>query len=269
MPFQDGGDPTDDYVRRWFIPLDALVRRSGGTPGQIDALLEAGAAPGIVYSRSAKGLWWSALGAFAGKIAAVPDTDGAHWYAPSALYWLRRALVMLRSGMAPDAAAQANAAEFCDQFVAALASEPLARHNYPMAFPEHRLDEAAARDAAQAEWRAWIAGAYAVCLRSFTGQSCVAKESLARHIRTQMNGEASRDPDLELLDSVERLSVWLMPFAPFERPVGTPGIAIDKVFALLALGNDEPYAYPDPAPKLADRPMETPANPGPNLASVE
>lgn len=235
---------TARYVRRWFVPFEELVRRSGGTAAQANALIAAGAAPGIIYSVSPSGGWWSALGAFSGKAPPNPPVGGEHWYAPAALYWLRRGRLLLGEGMSVHEAAATNRAAFCDQFLAALAEEPLARANFPTAFEGDSVDEAGARSAAEAEWAAWISGAYAVCLRSFTGQSCIAKESLARHIRTTwpVDVEPVQAPGIDALDAMERLSVWLMPFAPFERLSGTPGIAIDRMLAVLDLGEDDPFA---------------------------
>ena len=234
---------TTAYVRHWFIRFDDLVRRAGGMADQIDALIAAGAAPGIVYSQEPAGDWWSALGGFVGKLPATPPAEGDHWYAPSALYWLRRGLLLLRAKHTAEESAIANRDAFRQQFIAALGMQDQAPANYPSAFDDNgNVDLAGATSLADAEWRGWTSGAYAVCLRSFTGQSCVAKESLARYLRTQFESGADRASDVELLDALERLSVWLMPFAPFERPGGTPGFAIDKVLAALRLGNDEPYA---------------------------
>ena len=47
--------------------------------------------------------------------------------------------------------------------------------------------------------------------------------------------------DVELLDLIERLNFVMLPFAPFERPVCTPGVTIDRVLELLWLGCEEPY----------------------------
>lgn len=235
------------YVERWFIPFSALVRRSGGTPGQVRDLLQAGATAGVVYSEDHDGTWWSALGGFVGKMPPAPPANGVHWYAPASIYWLRRGLLFLREGLTPPQAAAANLETFKLQFSHALASEPLARFNYPDAFTGQDIDPAGAQSAAAREWAAWISGAYAVCLSSFTGQSCVIKESVGRFLRTQSDNRDKCVSDLQMLDCVERLSAWLMPFAPSERSSGTPGIAIDRVITEMRLGCEEPYGSPDDA----------------------
>jgi hypothetical protein len=34
----------------------------------------------------------------------------------------------------------------------------------------------------------------------------------------------------------------MLPFAPWERPVGTPGVTIDRLLRDLSLGGELPYA---------------------------
>jgi hypothetical protein len=230
----------DHYVRAWFIPFETLVRRTGGTEDQVRALIEAGAAPGPIYAFQEAEGWWSALSAFKGEQAAVPSTGSTAWYTPAAIYWLRRAFLVLRSGASPAAAAASNREAFIGQFVEALKVEPLSAANYPQCFPDGTLDLAAAREAGASEWANWQNGSFAVCLRSFTGTAVVTKESFARRLRTELAGERTM-PDAELLDMAERLASVMMPFAPFERPICTPGVTIDRLVETLGLGDEEPY----------------------------
>jgi hypothetical protein len=231
---------TEFYLRRWFIPYANFVERSGGSPAEVEALLEAKVAPGLIYALAPNGDCWSALAAFVGKAQPEIAPEALHFYAPSSLYWLRRALLLLRDGASPEAAAAINQHAFAAQFIAALGSEPLAKDNYPTAFAEGGLDQVEAERLAAAEWKAWVSGGYAVCLRSFTGESCVVKESLARHLRTSAdNADISK---IEVIDAMERLAVYLMPFAPFERPSGTPGFAIDNLLTAMNLGSEQPYS---------------------------
>lgn len=234
-------DQTADYVEKWFIPYDALVRRSGATADQIQSLIAAGAAPGIVYSQGADGKWWSALGAVTGKNPPSPTEDGQHWFSPGALYWLRRALLIVRSGKSAAEAAAGNRDAFVAQFIAALKETPEASGNFTEIFADGELNEDKAREAAIAEWADWINGSYCVCLRSFSGESCVRKESLARYLKMQyVDGQASA-PELHILDKMEQLQLLLMPFAPFERPTSTCGLAVDRLLTILELGVEEPY----------------------------
>lgn len=234
-------DPTLSYVSEWFLALETLIRRSGGTAAQVRQLLKSRAAPGIVYAQAADGSWWSALGSRTGKFAPAPPDDGTRWYAPAALYWIRRGLLALRTGITAQEAARRNKDHFERQFVNALAAEPLAPHAFPTAFAEGRVDLNSARAIAATEWDSWRYGGYAVCLRSFTGTTCVQKEALGAFLRSQRQGEGDQASDDDVLDLVERLDLLLLPFAPFQRPTGTPGVAVDRVLAALLLGVAEPY----------------------------
>ena len=229
------------YLHNHFIPWDALVRRAGGSEIEIASLIEAKAAPGIVYCLNSNGECWSALAAFVGTAQPERSSDGMAFYASSAIYWLRRGRLLMRDGLNANSAASANRDGFLEQFSAALQAEPLAAENYPEVFPSGRFDSHSAREAGLKEWAGWISGAYAVCLRSFTGTTCVTKEALARRLRTQFVDGAPDIGSVEALDLVERLSTFLMPFAPFERTNGTPGRAVDRVLTFLNLGNDEPF----------------------------
>ncbi len=229
------------YVHQWFVPFDTLVRRSGGSREQISALIEAGAAPGAIYALSPDGGWWSALDAFEGEGSSEPPAGSECWYTPAALYWLRRALLARREGASPAEAAERNRDAFIDQFIAALKAEPLASDNYPEAFNGDRLNVDLAGRIGITEWDNWRTGAYAVCLRSFTGATCVTKESLAKNIKAELAGEQRTVDEYELLDLTERLNSVMLPFAPTERPTRTPGVTVDRVFELLKLGREEPY----------------------------
>ena len=232
---------TETYVRRWFVSFETLVRRSGGTAREIEALIAVGAAPGPIYARCPDGRWWSTLDAFRGRGSAERPPGSECWYTPAALYWLRRALLAVRAGASPGEAAERNRDAFIAQFIEALKAEPLASANYPEAFDGGTLDADAARRIGVAEWDDWRTGAYAVCLRSFTGTASVAKESLAKKIKAELAAPARTMSDFELLDLVERLNLVLLPFAPFERPTCTAGLTLDRVLELLKLGVEEPY----------------------------
>ena len=234
---------TTEYVERWFVPFTTIVRRSGACSGEVRSLLDAGAAPGIIYSRSAGGVWWSALGSRTGIFEPVPPPDGSHWYAPAALYWLRHGKVTLRAGGTVEQAAAANRDRVVCQFLAALATEPLAEHAFPDAFVAGRVDAAAASDVATYEWQSWLRGGYAVCLRSFTGSTCVQKEALGQVLKRQRIDGADEIADEILLDLIERLNALMLPFAPFQRPTGTPGLAVDRLLDIMGLGLEEPYRH--------------------------
>jgi hypothetical protein len=239
-------DLTSCYVERWFVTKEALANQCGLSEQALDELLNAKAAPGVVYSRNVSGEWWSALAGYTGKSPSAPAAGGEDRYAPAAVYWLRRAVLIMRDGSSAEEAAAQNRKDFAAQFVDALESEPLAPTNYPDAFENGVVKIAMATSIANQEWDAWTSGAYAVCLRSFTGQSCVAKESLARFLRVNAQAGGMSHPPIEVLDQIERLSIWLMPFAPFEREQGTPGLAIDMNLEHLKLGRENPYGFAQP-----------------------
>jgi hypothetical protein len=148
----------------------------------------------------------------------------------------------LKQGLSVEDAAARNRACFIDAFVRALAEEPLALVAFPAAFPNERLDSDAAVRCAAAEWESWIDGGYAVCLRRFSGESCVRKESLAKRIRLHLDQAPGYHLDAAaLFDLVERLESLVLPFAPWQRDGGTPGRAIDAPLAQLGLGVELPY----------------------------
>jgi hypothetical protein len=234
----------ETYVAKHFIDFETFVRRCGGSADQVEALLAAKAAPGVIYSQSQDGFWWSALAGYVGASDASPPAGGTDWYAPSAVWWVRRAILTSRAGMDPQGAANLNQDTFIEQFFEALTSVAHAKLNYPICFENETLATNAARQVALKEWEGWVSGAYAVCLAAFSGESCVRKEVYAWRIRNHHdNSDASLLlSSTELFDLTEQLASLLMPFAPFERSSGTPGKAIDRTLAALNVGIEEPYA---------------------------
>jgi hypothetical protein len=223
------------YVQRWFLPPELFCRQIGAAPDLVEKLIDAGAMPGPIYAEH-DGAWWSALG------ATEPPPPGGRCYAPAALWWGRRAMLSLKQGRSIDEAAARNRTHFIAAFVRALAEEPLALVAFPDAFPDERLDAGAAARCAVPEWESWIRGGYAVCLRRFSGESCVRKESLGKRIRLHMDRVPGYHLDDDsLFDLVERLESLVLPFAPWQRDVGTPGRAIDGPLAQLGLGIELPY----------------------------
>ena len=129
---------------------------------------------------------------------------------------------------------------FAEAFVVALGQQRHARVAFAACFSGDAVDSETARPAAYDEWKSWIAGGYGVCLRVFTAETCVAKESLGAWLKTAI-GEPGHDA-ADLLATAEQLAGLLLPFAPWQRPVGTPGRTIDRLLRELCLGDDRPYA---------------------------
>lgn len=226
------------YVSRWFLNKDAFLSSSGASETQFEDLLAAGAMPGVIYSQSSDGDWWSILGA--AEDSAAP-AGGEDWYSPAAVWWCRRAILAIRQGSSAEAAAQVNKEHFLKGFVGSLALEPLAKRAFPSAFLGDRV-ETSARKVAEAEWDSWISGGYAVCLRRFSAETCIRKESLGHCVREHFAGaEENRLDDQTLFDLVERLEALILPFSPWERPNCTPGKAVDPALEFLQLGREYPY----------------------------
>lgn len=198
-------------------------------------MLETGCAPGAVYVRGDRA-WWSALER---KKRAAPV--GESWFTPGAAWPIRRALLAQRGGATVREAAALLEHEFADAFVAALMTTPGAEAAYPSCFTGPTLRDGAARDVAKREWRAWIKGGYAVCLRIFSAKHCVMKETLAVAAKRAL--EAPKRDVAALLAQVEQLSAFMLTFAPTQRAFGTPGLTIDRLLKDDYLGDERSYAF--------------------------
>jgi hypothetical protein len=221
------------YVERWFWTLDALAQSVGSTPDEVAMLIAAGCAPGPIYVQIGGAEWWSALGGTA------PPPPGETWYAPGAAWGLRRAILGRRGGATPAQAAAANRARFVRDFVAEVGRVDGAARAFPRCFVDGQVDGDAAAIVAGEEWGSWIAGGYGVCLGVFSAATCIAKESLGAAIKAAL---AKGDGDTaELLDQAEALAGLILPFAPWQRPVGTPGRTIDRLLDEQRLGRERPY----------------------------
>ncbi|WEK02436.1 MAG: DUF6058 family natural product biosynthesis protein [Candidatus Sphingomonas phytovorans] len=223
------------YIQCWFLTPDLFCRQIGAAPDLVERLVAAGAMPGPIYAEH-DGVWWSALE------ATERPPPGRLWYAPAAMWWGRRALLGLKRGLSVEEATIRNRAHFIATFVEALAAEPLGILAFPGAFAKASVDPEGATRCAEAEWASWTDGGYAVCLRRFSGESCVRKESLARRIRHHMEQVPGyRLDDDALFDLVERLENLMLPFAPWQRRTGSPGRAVDAPLAAMGLGAEMPY----------------------------
>ena len=221
------------YVERWFWTLDDLAEAVGVTPARVEQLIAAHCAPGPVYAFGDDG-WWSALGAEGAPPA------GEHWYSPGAAWGLRQAELAARGGISPTEAAILLRDRFAEAFVLALDRQRHARGAFAACFSGDAVDPEAARAAAYDEWASWIQGGYGVCLRIFTAETCVAKESLGTWLKAAI-AQPGHDA-VALLTDAEALAALLLPFAPWQRATGTPGRTIDRLLSEQRLGDDRPYA---------------------------
>ena len=225
-------DDARRYVERWFWTLDDLAGAVGVAPTRVEQLIAASCAPGPIYARGAEG-WWSVLGAD----GAAPA--GEHWYSPGAAWGLRQAELATRGGSSPTEVAAMLRENFADRFVVALGQQRYTRLAFAACFSGDAIDPDAARTAARGEWASWIQGGYGVCLRVFTAETCVAKESLGAWLKA-----AIAKPDYDaagLLADAETLAGLMLPFAPWQRGTGTPGRTIDRLLREQRLGDDRPY----------------------------
>ncbi|GJL94652.1 MAG: hypothetical protein DHS20C05_10570 [Hyphococcus sp.] len=229
------------YMALHFVDCEALVRRTGASKETIDELLKVGAAPGVIYVQSNDGSWWSALGAYVGREEKIPPATGLSWYNPAAVWWLRRALLSVKSGQSVVEASANNKAHFMKGFMTAIGSVEYASLAYPNCFDDAEVLADNARTTCDAEWDAWVKGAYGVCMRRFSAEGCIEKEALRARIVLALENEDHKLADDVLLSMAERLEALVLPFAPWERPGGTPGKAIDEPLARLGLGAEEPY----------------------------
>lgn len=231
------------YVEAHFWTLEALAEAAGLTPELVEALIAVGIAPGPIYRCDPTQGWWSALAGWVDGSEGAPDGQAEAWFSPWAVWGLRTARLAEREGV-PDSESARRAAEaFGREFISALAMVAPARITFPGCFDaEGQVDPAAAAAAADVQWRGWLKGGYAVCLRAFTGETCVRKESLGALLKRHV-----ADPDAwpmtaaASLEACAALAALMLPFAPWERPVGTPGRTIDALLARHALGRERPY----------------------------
>jgi len=233
-PIQDDS-AARSYVVRQFWRLPELAAATGLGEEKTRQLVRAGCAPGPIYAWS--GRWWSALSACRGSDPAVPPKKAELYYSRSAAWDLRRAALLIREGLAPASAAAANRDHFVSEFAELLPTIEGAGEAFPSCWPHGIFNPDQARTAARAEWATWLQGAYGVCLRVFNARNCIRKEALAARLKRQVANGAP----LALLDEVQALAELILPFAPWERPTGTPGLTIDAFLARSGLGDDLPY----------------------------
>lgn len=146
-----------------------------------------------------------------------------------------------RAAKRKDAAAAAISLrdEFRSAFASALMAIQGAEAAFPTCFHAGALDEKEVVKAADAEWASWIDGGYGVCLRVFTGASCVTKETLGARLKSAL-ASGSYDASALLIEA-ETLADLMLPFAPWQRPNGTPGRTIDRLLQEQQLGRERVY----------------------------
>jgi hypothetical protein len=215
-----------DYVRRHCIPRAELARAVGGSAGDLQQLVDAGVVPEATYRVTATAVV-SAIGAVG---AISPDEPSQDYFGPSVAMWLRRALV-LADGDCGAGLSETLQAWLTGDLAAALAARPgeAKAYGWNHVMRDGGIDPMAVRREVDSYWPGWMRGGWAVCLRRFDGHHLATKEIERCRIADLDSGEGRLSPvrRLALLDAIDRLDAVLLPFAPHERPSGTPGQFID------------------------------------------
>ncbi len=239
------------YMEQWFWNISSLAQAADVNENVVNEMILEGCIPGTIYSFDLEYGWWSALAAYMGQASSTAPDDGKMWYSPATLWWIRRTVLHLPTGKSLAEISRELETTFEKEFVALLKVIPNANSAYPDGYSSDGvLDNHKAHQIAQDEWRSWICGAYGVCLRDFAANNCIRKEVFGALLKTHFEeGSASRLTDLEVLAMTQELASLVTPFAPWERPTGTPGKTIDVALCRFKLGSDYPYPFPIPASK--------------------
>lgn len=223
------------YLSAWFRSDVAIQYSCNVSQSYVLELEELGLVPGPAYQTCSQGKVWSALSEYLGHSHICRSSEKRiQWFSPAMVSWIRK--IRLVAGRNPEEISARFEAEFHDDYSMALSQLPGALQDYARDI----------EDAAHA-WDAWIRGAYAVCMKSFSAGLVV--EKLSRRLRAQAllsigTSELSRDEKRILLEDTTRLSEILTPFSPLERASGTPGTVIDRCLAELSLGTENPFPAP-------------------------
>lgn len=222
------------YVERHFVEQPELAARAGVDISTLRSLIAAGVVPQPSYRIWPNGAFASPIG---GAHGGEPSGVATDWYSPAAAWWIRRALGMTET---PTEIARLFADRFVADFITQLAALPDGHLAYPDVYVGGSLSPEAAASLARAEWDDWINGGYGVCLRHWSASDAIAKMLQRGRIIALTDGgtrDALTPPDrLALLEALERLEAVILPFAPHQRPTGTPGLWIDRILARYGLG---------------------------------
>lgn len=231
------------YVEAHFWTLPALAEAVDAPPSRVLELTKAGVAPGAIYARDPARGWWSALGGWADGGGDAPGGEAEAWFSPATVWDLRRARLAERESRSDAEIAQHAAEDFARAFTTALEAFAPAQIAFADCFDgSGRVEAVAAAARAKTEWESWLRGGYAVCLRAFSGETCVRKEALGALLKRHVADPGAWPmPAAEALDACAALAQLILPFAPWERPTGTPGRTLDVLLARHRLGRERPY----------------------------
>jgi hypothetical protein len=217
------------YVETTATPREALPAATGVSQSELDAIAVDGAMPAPTYV-----LYENAI---VSPIATLGSPDagavGREYFGPSVLGWLRHAALLSQS---QHAIMPALEAAFADSFRSALRRQVswarvfAWRHLFDSNgdLKDDAVDEQVHTLSAE-----WMNGGWAVCLRKWDGHHVVTKDLERAHIalitEDGQRETLARADQHTLRDAIERLDAVMLPFAPHERPQGTPGPFIDRM----------------------------------------
>ena len=224
-----------DYVRRHCLTPPALAQAAGLTEDRLRALIAARCLPGPTYVLDSSLQARSAIR----SEALAPQLE--EWFGAAVLPWARRAA---ESTLPSPALAEQLRQDFVADFRRALLASEGRVHGWTELFDgAGAIDEAAFAKALDEIWESWLGAVYSICLRRFDGHHLVTK--LVERSRIRALTEEGAKPALTAAEAAEvtaamaRLDAVITPFAPHERPHGTPGLWIDQIAAR--------YGLPHPA----------------------
>lgn len=228
------------YVERYFVDRDQFLRSAGIENGLLQGLVNAHALPGPIYRLWCNGSFWSPIGGQAG--IAERGEPQSEWFSPAAIWWARRAKVLASSqDVSPNQIASVLRGLFCEDFAKVVRNRDQSRYGYPDLFKNGEFEESRFEAVAIAEWNDWIDGGYGVCLKRMDALHLVCKTNetaRVRHITEDGHkDQLSPQETLDLLDALDRLDAVMLPFAPHQRPFGTPGKWVDAIMAKYHLGS--------------------------------
>lgn len=224
---ESGVDAAARYVANYCVAGSDLAAAAGLRADALAILRQAGVVPDPTYKVSPYGVS-SAIG----NVGDTARGDATGHFGPAVAPWLARASLLLAS---VDALAlhEALINWLATDLAAALRARAAEARLFGWGhlFDEDRCDLERVREEVASYWGGWMNGGWAVCLRRFDGHHLATKEIERRRIASlTQEGCAqslSLDDRLALFDAIARLESVLLPFAPHERPRGTPGVYID------------------------------------------
>lgn len=228
------------YTSRYFLDRREFLRSANITDSFFQDLLDGHALPGPIYRLWENGSYWSPIGGQIGTIGSGdPETE---LFSPAAIWWARRAKVLAASeDLSSRRIAPALYALFHEDFAHAVRDDTASRYGYPDLFENGMLREERIDAVVLSEWNDWINGGYGVCLKRFDAFHLIAKTNESARIRAITDGgrkdELSPAETMDLLDALDRLDAVMLPFAPHQRPLGTPGKWVDAILAKYQLGS--------------------------------